>query len=131
MFFEISDKEVVKNVLDKKGVIKKTEIKYSVCIYYVYEASDNEYKDKIVEYAEQISIYEFIIKCKKWAFEKGYTIESSFDGRKNYPFINYIYKIKSNKTNFETVVSNQSCLKSLIVACKWILEELKTKEIIN
>ena len=79
---------------------------------------------------EEISIYEFAFKCKKWILNKEYHINTSEDSINNYI---YLYKMIKNDLGYEIDKSNgvqfdsKGYIYNLFEACEWILKSLNKK----
>ena len=81
------------------------------------------------EYQFEVNIYEFAFKCKEWALNKGYTIESHTNrsclSGNNYEYFSIAKIFKgTNSMRINTIEENTE-IESTIQACKWILKEEK------
>ena len=83
----------------------------------VYNCDISKDKD-MLSYYNRINIYEFAFKCKEWALNKGYKIQSQIN--------------ESNKGHSHITKKNDDCwakgffedteIEAIIKACNWILE---------
>jgi len=69
-----------------------------------------------LEISEFISIYELVNKCKEWAYEKGYFIETKYNNISVYNYNSDTYETSIICTYFIDVLEYE------IKACQWILE---------
>lgn len=117
---EIS-KELVETVLDFKishlyidediiSFRKKVQIWDDITKYYRYDDEDEEC---------EISIYEFSFKCKKWALEQDFALNSGIS--------DHIAKVKfavitNNCHNSYKTFNSDTEQQAVFDACQWILE---------
>ena len=70
---------------------------------------------------EEINIYKFAFKCKKWAENKGYIIFSKNKECLIYS-IDEVYDVIECLNQYEDYFEADSEVQSIIKACNWILE---------
>lgn len=112
---EIISKELLSEVLDSdiydKGMKSEKILEYAT----------NHTESIAVERFRNINIYELAHKCKKWAFEQGYDIDSFVAGCD-------IVESNTRKKVFEIIEQDRRTKKRMynpeneIKACQWILE---------
>ena len=76
----------------------------------------------------EINIYEFAYKCKKWALNKGYVIESCTNRsclmRNNYEYFSIAKIFKESDSMRINTIEEFTEIESIIQASDWILKEL-------
>ena len=96
-----------------------------------YKVLDNtlSYQAKDKYQTQAINIYELAHKCKEWAVEKSYVLETSYEGV-NKHFGKYcICRVffDGNKVydNYTNSVDYEKEVEAIFKACEWIMEQTK------
>lgn len=78
---------------------------------------------------KEINTYEFAFKCKEWALNKGYTIEShtnrSFISKYNREYFSVAKIFKETDSMRINTIDESTEVEAIIKACEWILEQSK------
>ena len=113
-------KELIKAVLEKETKTLSKDFNFTINENYIEFSDDGEMQ---FEYC----IYKFAFKCKEWALNKGYIIDSLIRGYCSGKAICFVY-VDDWQSEF-----SENCLKSftssteiesIVKSCKWILNEV-------
>lgn len=78
---------------------------------------------------KEINTYEFAFKCKEWALNKGYTIESHTNrsclSGNNYEYFSIAKIFKGTSSMRINTIEENTEIEAIIEACEWILEQSK------
>lgn len=115
-------KKLIKNVLVKETENLSDDFTFNIKDNYILFVDEGESQF-------EVNIYEFAFKCKEWALNKGYTIESHTNrsclSGNNYEYFSIAKIFKgTNSMRINTIEENTE-IESTIQACKWILKEEK------
>ena len=114
-------KELIKNVLAEETENLSGEFTFNINANYILFADEGEC-------LFEMNIYEFAFKCKEWALDKGYTIEShtnrSFISKYNREYFSVAKIFKETDSMRINTIDEITEIKAIIKACEWILKEI-------
>ena len=115
-------KELIKNVLVKETENLSDDFTFDIKDNYILFDDDGECQF-------EVNIYEFAFKCKEWALDKGYTIEShtnrSFISKYNREYFSVAKIFKETDSMRINTIDESTEIEAIIKACNWILEQNK------
>lgn len=112
-------KRLVEAVLEKELFLEHLwGIDKNSLLYYTEENGGGEY----------INVHELSYLCKVWAYENGFTINSSVyaasslkNGKRTYRIFGVVNMIKDYECSFEKIFANSEP-EAIFKACQWILD---------
>ena len=115
-------KKLIKNVLVKETENLSDDFTFNIKDNYILFVDEGESQF-------EVNIYEFAFKCKEWALNKGYTIESHTNrsclSGNNYEYFSIAKIFKETSSMRINTIEENTEIESTIQACKWILKEEK------
>lgn len=116
--------------ISKELIIKVMDIKYPFSDIQLNSNILSWWREDVFfEERMKINIYEFAFKCKEWALDKGYTIEShtnrSFISKYNSEYFSVAKIFKETDSMRINTIDESTEIKAIIKACEWILEQQK------
>ena len=116
------NKELIKNVLVEETENLSDDFTFNIKDNYILFADEGECQF-------EVNIYEFAFKCKEWALNKGYTIESHTNrsclSGNNYEYFSIAKIFKGTSSMRINTIEENTEIESTIQACEWILEQQK------
>lgn len=108
--------------ISKELIIKVMDIKYPFSDIQLNSNILSWWREDVFfEETMKINIYEFIFKCKEWAFKNKYKIQSQInEGNKGHSHIT-----KKNNDYWAKGFFENTEVEAIIKACEWILEQSK------
>lgn len=108
--------------ISKELIIKVMDIKYPFSDIQLNSNILSWWREDVFfEETMKINIYEFIFKCKEWAFKNKYKIQSQInEGNKGHSHIT-----KKNNDYWAKGFFENTEIEAIIKACEWILEQSK------
>lgn len=116
------NKELIKNVLVKETENLSDDFSFYIDEDYIIFSDEGE---QLFDY----NIYKLAFKCKEWALDKGYTIEShtnrSFISKYNREYFSVAKIFKETDSMRINTIDESTEIKAIIKACEWILDQSK------
>ena len=116
--------------ISKELIIKVMDIKYPFSDIQLNSNILSWWREDVFfEETMKINIYEFAFKCKEWALNKGYTIESHTNrsclSGNNYEYFSIAKIFKGTSSMRINTIEENTEVEAIIKACEWILEQSK------